>query len=220
MNKTLILSAVALSAALVSLTAVAYDGGMQEGWYMSGRFGANFPEDTKVTNNADATAYHTVEGKTGYDFSGAVGYGFQGFRLEGEAGYMYDNVHRTVNQAGTAQTAPGGNQKLWLGLISAYYDFDLGNQFFPYIGAGAGMAKYRNEVHHSTGNIANGMESVFAYQGTLGLGYQVNDVLAATVDYRYTATNNGDFEYTTVNSTAAAKYRSNSINFGLRYYFA
>src|SRR3546814_19180655 len=65
-------------------------------------------------------------------------------------------------------------------MVNALYDFDTGTPFTPYAGVGIGAARTKVKDIDS--------KTLFAYQGILGVSYDVTDELKAYLDYRYFAT--------------------------------
>jgi outer membrane autotransporter protein len=75
-------------------------------------------------------------------------------------------------------------------MANAWYDFDMGNDFTPYIGGGVGYAD--NELKH--GLLANGTGGDFAWQLGAGVNYKIGDKTSIGLGYRYLDA--GDIEVT------------------------
>lgn len=120
-------------------------------------------------------------------------------------------------------------------MLNFLYDLNyLGNDsgLTPYIGGGAGFANINPEFAGSnpfgapgpnpmTISNANG-RSLFAYQGILGVAYQLAERVALDVSYRYFATEKGNFP-ATLNGAPAninLSYHTHSLFAGLRWNFS
>ena len=147
------------------------------------------------------TAHTHYRFSDGFDGVASVGYGFgNGLRTELEGHYDYDVVNNRVRTANPSTTT--GHSEDYGALVNVLYDFNL-PQFginlpiTPYVGVGAGYlwthlspltSAYQN------GNVlrVGGTEGNFAYQGIVGVAYNIPFVpgLAATAEYRYLGTLN------------------------------
>ena len=120
---------------------------------------------------------------TGYAVGGKVGYDFVGPRVELEALYR--------NNQGRAQTPFGpvsGQINQISTMVNGLYDFLPGAKITPYVGAGIGLA------FADQGIIGCSMCSTqFAYQGIVGVGYNVNKNWRIDLDGRYYGTSNPGF---------------------------
>jgi len=90
-------------------------------------------------------------------------------------------------------------------LLNGYYDFPTDLGFTPYIGAGIGIAE------HDMDNLDD--DTVFAYQGTIGMTLPISDAMDFDAAYRYFATGDPEFE------GVDAEYDSHNITLGLRFKF-
>lgn len=77
--------------------------------------------------------------------------------------------------------SPSGELRTFTLMANAWYDFDMGNDFTPYIGGGVGYAD--NELKH--GLLANGSSGDFAWQLGAGVNYKISDGMSVGVGYRY-----------------------------------
>jgi len=132
-----------------------------------------------------------------------LGYQFQDFRIEGEAGY-----HSASGDNGY------GNTRYLTYMGNVYYDFNTvfsasgsGWHVVPYVGGGLGDA----EVHFGSGDIVTTYhhhENDFAYQGMAGLSF-VSASMPNTdwsLGYRYTGTDSDNIH-------------ANSLELGVRFHF-
>lgn len=114
--------------------------------------------------------------------------------------------------------------------FNAYWDFDTGTDFTPYIGAGLGMAFIKTEANsrgenplEGSWNMDFGSKTVtnFAWNLGLGLGYDISDSWTLDVGYRFvglgsakTNTYPGD----TIHMKTDDLYQ-HQFSFGVRYTF-
>jgi len=132
-----------------------------------------------------------------------LGYQFNDFRLEGEAGY---------HGAGGDGGDNGTHYFTYMGNL--YYDFNRASSasgsgwgIVPYIGAGIGDA----EVHFGNGTFSNTFhhhDNDFAYQGMVGLTFASNSMPRVdwSLGYKYLGTNQDNLH-------------ANNLELGLRYHF-
>jgi len=159
------------AAALVALPVVAQAQTLQyPGFYAGLEGGVNWMLNTTILNQS-------VSPQTGFAVGGVVGYDFVGPRVEAEV--VYRNNQNNVSFGGTAIN----NQINQLGVLAnVLYDFNAGGTIVPYIGAGAGIA-------FVDGNNSFG-STQFAYQGIIGVGYNITDTFRVNLDGRYYGTTN------------------------------
>ena len=139
----------------------------QEGFYIGAGGGAAW----FVGSNSNANTW------TGWSVGGKAGYDFVGPRLELEVGY--GQIPTSANIPGTAINGKVGQLNVMANLL---YDFMPTSVITPYIGAGAGVAFVDS-------NSALG-STQFAYQGILGVAYNVSEQLRFMIEGRYVGTTN------------------------------
>jgi OmpA-OmpF porin, OOP family len=175
------------------------------------------------------------DGVTGF---GTVGYGLgNGIRVELEGNYVWDELNK---RHGTF--APGNSQghtESYGPLVNVLYDIDLTRfginlPVTPYVGVGAGylwthLSPISTYYTNGDVNRTGGTNGSFAYQGIIGVAYNVVPVpgLALTADYRFLGqTNEGNFTSTSyapnglhiVNADANDAFH-HEFTVGLRYAF-
>jgi OOP family OmpA-OmpF porin len=156
-----------------------------QGWYLGAEAGANIVPTIRF--NALANTTWSEHHDTGYGILGQLGYGFGNIRLEGEFGYRQNNADKITTYLG--QQSAGGSINGESVMGNAYYDFDTGTKFTPYLGVGlGGFNVSADQIAVNGRNITNSSQFVFAYQGIAGLSYAVNDNLSLKGDYRYLRT--------------------------------
>jgi outer membrane protein OmpA-like peptidoglycan-associated protein len=140
------------------------------GFYIGAEGGVNWLLNSTILGQS-------VYPQTGFAAGGVVGYDFVGPRVE------LEGVYRN-NQTGTG--FPGraiSNQIGQLGILAnVMYDFAPGSIITPYVGAGAGVAFVDGDS--SLGS------TQFAYQGIIGLGWNVDTNFRINLDGRYYGTTN------------------------------
>jgi len=121
----------------------------------------------------------------GYSFGGMIGYDFVGPRVALEG--LYNNSKSTVS--GGALPAFGASKDEIAAMANIYYDFNAGGTIVPYIGAGAGVAFEKISALGLQDN-----STTFAYQGILGVGYNVDPTWRVNLEGRYFGTTNPTFQ--------------------------
>ncbi|MBI2742242.1 MAG: OmpA family protein [Rhodospirillales bacterium] len=158
------------AAALVALPVMTQAQSPSPGVYLGAEGGVNWLLNTTI-------AGFGVTPQTGWVAGGVIGYDFVGPRVELEGAYRQNQTN-----AGPFGTAVR-NQLGQLGIMAnLLYDFMPGSVITPYIGAGAGLGFV--DSNSSLGS------TVFAYQGTIGLGWNVDTNFRVNLDGRYYGTSN------------------------------
>jgi OOP family OmpA-OmpF porin len=158
------------AAALVALPVVAQAQVAQPGFYVGAEGGLNWLLNTTILGSS-------VYPQTGFAAGGVIGYDFVGPRVELEG--IYRNNQHNVSFPGRAIN----NQVGQLGIMAnVMYDFAAGSVITPYVGAGAGVA-------FVVGDSSLG-STQFAYQGIIGLGWNVDTNFRINLDGRYYGTTN------------------------------
>ena len=127
----------------------------------------------------------------------------------------------TVSIRSKAGTRLRGDLNVLSTMVNAYYDFNTGTPFTPYLGAGIGDASLmaKGIKNKSTGDkILDNNALVFAYQGIAGVSYALNDHIALNADYRYFGTTQGKIKEP-YGDKAKLDYQSQSILVGFTYKF-
>jgi opacity protein-like surface antigen len=159
MKKTLLLSM--LFAALAATPAYAAP-------YVSGSVGLGIAGDFKEP--ALGLSYGV---DSGFVVNGAVGYDFDGLRVEGAVGYQENDYTNDTLGASLLSVMANG-----------YYDFNTGGKIKPYVMAGLGIA-------HIIADDEPGIpdpwldDTYFAWQLGAGVGYEVAENVTIDVGYRY-----------------------------------
>ncbi len=180
------------------------------GPYLGIAGGANFLSDQKFKGLPNRATFST--GSMG-EINAGWGFG-NGLRVEADLDYRDSRV----DKAGSFGKA-GGDADALTGLVTGYYDFDLGLPVTPYLGAGIGAGRYGyNGVRFLGTNKVNDRDAMFSYQGAAGINYPLNDVLKLDLGYRYLGTTEGSFHDQT-GASHKASYSDHTVLVGLRFEF-
>ena len=165
-------------AVLVALPVAAQAQSPAPGVYIGAEGGLNWLLNFSAnTNLAPNFATVSVTPQTGWAVGGVIGYDFVGPRVELEGVYRQNQLN-----IGVPRTAIS-NQVGQLGIMAnLLYDFMPASVITPYIGAGAGVGFV--DSNQSLGS------TVFAYQGIIGLGWNVDTNFRVNLDGRYYGTSN------------------------------
>jgi len=185
---------------------------------------------------ANKLSYRYGDGYTG---EASFGFGFgNGLRAEIEGLYLSNNVNHAHYSAAPGVTS--GHDEKYGAMVNVLYDLDLA-QFglalpvTPYVGVGAGylwdhLSPFTNSYTDGIDR-TGGTNGSFAYQGIVGVAYNIPDVpgLAVTGEYRFIGTvssTQGAFQSTAYNATGVHKGNADfgdsynhSFMLGLRYAF-
>ena len=121
----------------------------------------------------------------GYSFGGMIGYDFVGPRIALEG--LYNNSKSTVSGGGLP--AFGATKDEIAVMANIYYDFNAGGTIVPYIGAGAGVAFEKVSALGLQDN-----STTFAYQGIVGVGYNIDPTWRVNLEGRYFGTTSPTFQ--------------------------
>jgi outer membrane protein OmpA-like peptidoglycan-associated protein len=164
------------------------------GFYIGGEGGLNW-----LLNNNSYTM------NMGYAVGGKIGYDFVGPRVELEGLYRNNTGNGVVRYPNGTFNFTSGQINQVSAMANLLYDFAPGATITPYIGAGAGVAF----VDPSLSPGCTMCSTQFAYQGIVGIGYNVAPGWRIDLDGRYYGTTN------------PGQYTNNNISvmLGLTYKF-
>lgn len=208
----------ALSATTVSATGV----------YVSGQLGFSLlPTLTDEYTWVGGSWTDNLSTDTGLALGGAIGYAFDSFRAEAEAGFQQNDLD-TSDWAANDVTwgSASGSDSFIDGDISStsffangYYDIKNSSAFTPFIGAGIGYANveindYQTDIDDTPFSID---DSAFAYQFMLGASYAFNKNFSLDLSYRYVGTSGLELE--DEGYIIDLEYSSHNFMLGGRYTF-
>ena len=187
------------AAAMVALPVMAQAQTAAPGFYIGAEGGLNWLLNTTIGGT-------TVTPQTGWAAGGMIGYDFVGPRVEVEGIYRQNQTY-----AGGFTGTAINNQISQLGIMAnLLYDFAPASTITPYVGAGAGIAFV--DSNSSLGS------TQFAYQGIIGLGWNVDTNFRVNLDGRYYGTSNPSVTVNGFNSTWSNN--NFSVMLGLVFKFA
>jgi OOP family OmpA-OmpF porin len=173
MKKTLI------AAALIAMPVMANAQSLQyPGLYVGIEGGGNWLFNTTASNPALGTV--SINPDFGWLAGAVIGYDFVGPRAELEGVYRENNGNVVVTGTGISAFA---SQKQIAIMANGYYDFNAGSTIVPYIGAGIGVSFVDA---NAGGGVTNSTQ--FAYQGMVGVGWNINNLLRLNLEGRYHGT--------------------------------
>ena len=204
------LIATALAAGLFIGLAGAASAAEQTGPYIGLGVGPNCLNDASTTG---PTGTKSAEFDTGIAGVATLGYKLdKNWRTEFELGYRRNEVSSVSGGGGGDGDV---HSESYMGNV--LYDIDTGSKWTPYVGIGAGAVHYRPAgLQLTPTTTTNDGDTVFGYQGILGVAYDVTPRSQFFLDYHYLRANNptvtdssgGDYDTT---------YRSNTVLLGFRY---
>jgi OOP family OmpA-OmpF porin len=186
----------ATAAAVIALPVMAQAQSLQyPGFYVGVEGGLNWMFNTNVSFNGFNVG--TNYPATGFAVGGMIGYDFVGPRVEIEGVYRRNlsTVSGNFNAFGAAKDDIGV-------LANIFYDFNAGGTIVPYIGAGAGIAFVRTSELNAAADTTQ-----FAYQGIVGVGYNIDPMFRINLEGRYYGTTSPHF-----GGPAAASYQNNNVS--------
>ena len=192
MRKLLMTIATAALLAGLATTAEA-----KEGWY--GRADVGYSVDGSVSANG-------VKADFNNDWMGDIGAGYaldNELRLEAELAYRHNRTD-PVDFDDSPPTRATVNATS--AMVNAYYDFNRGGRWQPYVGIGGGYA--RVDVKHLD------HDTSWAWQAMAGIGYELGEHTTVDVGYRY-------FDVPDLNLAGdnSAEYKHQAVTVGVRYAF-
>ena len=103
--------------------------------------------------------------------------------------------------------------------VNAYYDFNRGGAFQPYVGAGLGYSDVEVKYNPSGIGIIDGSEGKFAYQAKAGASYAFNDSWGVYAEYAYRATEDIELDNQLFPGTLEIENTQHILSLGVRYSF-
>jgi opacity protein-like surface antigen len=182
-----------------------------------------------------------TEFDTGYNISGQVGHRFaNGFRAEAEFNYSRSGIktHRGVTVGGTNIDAVDasvltrgaalgatvgqvvdsgiGKQQSYGAFANAYYDFNAGGTFQPYVGGGIGAQRVKFDYRPSNVDIGQGSDTNFAWQLMAGATYKVAPSVELFGQYNYRDSGTTKFGLDLLPADLKAQSRQSILSLGVR----
>jgi opacity protein-like surface antigen len=188
LKKSLLVAAAAL---VLPVAANAQTGTMYPGFYIGAEGGLNW-----LLNN------NSYQMDTGWAVGGKVGYDFVGPRVELEGLYHSNTGTGNVWFRNGVANVRGRVEQVSV-MANLLYDFNIGGPVVPFIGAGAGIAFVDSTIQG-----CSLCSTQFAYQGIIGVGWNVTDALRINLDGRYYGTTNpGSFTNNNIMTMLSLTYK-------------
>ena len=212
--------------ALLSLEAAAADRPCcpeEPGWYAGISGMAVFLNDTDIKNTTGLFPAHDIlDYKTGYGFSGNVGYRIlPSVRVELEVTKRQNDVDTFNGVPVVTGTNTFSAQSSIATMANVYYDYHNDSLISPYIGAGIGGVDVKSPLVYFVGPEAVTLKGwVLGYQFMAGINYEVpNTNFELNFGYRYLTTEDLKVKFDTVPGTASVPNTSSNLEMGGRFYF-
>ena len=184
------MAAVAAVLLPTSVSADSYEDTMK-GLYFDLRAGGSFLSD--ADNEGPATGGITIESEfnTGFVVEGAVGWEHEsGFRGELALGYLQSDIDSLTVPPNSLSA--DGDVSTFTFMVNGYYALNL-DKFRPYVGVGVGGAHVSADISALGFQAVDDSDTVFAYQGIVGLEYRLSDSVSLGARYAYFATQDPTF---------------------------
>ncbi|WP_193370284.1 outer membrane protein [Pelagibius marinus] len=177
--------------------------------------GGNFLQDSDVDGSG-------INGKgetdAGFVAGGVLGYRFGvtdnlSVDVEGEFSYRYNDVDQFSASGFSANS--GGYVQSFIWMANGWLNWQIGDSgFMPYAGGGFGGV-HIDIKDAAIAGVRFGNDSDFVIGGQLGggLGYQIDEHFAVSLDYRFLITDDANFQGLDV------EYQSHSVMAGIKYLF-
>ncbi|MCX7366656.1 MAG: OmpA family protein [Alphaproteobacteria bacterium] len=203
------------SATLIALPAIAGAQSLQgQGVYIGLEGGASWMLNSTISDSVlgnIATSYPNL----GFAAGAVVGYDFVGPRVELEAVFRSNTTTvRDANPGDGIDFSTQGTVNQWGVMANAYYDFNAGGTLVPYLGAGVGAAFLNGFAGGATSNA-----TAFAYQGIVGVGYNVNEAIRINLDARYYGTTSPSMVDASDGSSVSFTNNNIAVMLGLQFKF-
>ncbi len=187
--------------------------------YVSLGIGYSIPNDQTDNTNQQ------YEFENGIVTKGSVGCVFKtssliNFRSELEISYRRyeaDNTHEDG-----IRNELDGNITYLTGMINGLLDFKTGTKWSPFAGVGIGLSKVSwNSIKFKDGtsSTVDDSDKVFAYQGIVGLAYDVAESWKIDLEYRYFHANDVTLKADNGVKASLDSNTNHSVIIGARYLF-
>jgi opacity protein-like surface antigen len=218
----------AVAAAAIASPAAARDGSV----YVGADLGAMMPVDNNFDIETPTDSFSNamnLDYDVGYDIDINGGYDFGMFRAEAELGYKRASANEVtfstlVDPAIGPYDADGKGSVLSL-MVNGLLDFDGGDGWGGFVGAGVGVAKVKVDTTFT--GAATGLnefsiddsDSGFAWQAVAGVHFAVSQNIDLGVKYRFFHVPNVTLRDSTAGVSLEDHWRSHSILARLTYNF-
>jgi OOP family OmpA-OmpF porin len=169
----------------------------------------------------------TSEFNNGLFTKGSFGYILRGsspiaLRSELELSYRRYEADRFGETPYGPYHGTEGNLTYLTGMVNGLIDFKTGTKLTPYLGIGIGMSRVSyNSVKTKDGTTAtiDNSDNVFAYQGMIGLAYEMSESWKIDLEYRYFHTRDTTYRDASGTDISFDSNSNHSVIAGVRYLF-
>ncbi|MEX2524455.1 MAG: outer membrane beta-barrel protein [Gammaproteobacteria bacterium] len=185
--------------------------------YAGAHGGVAMMEDSEITDSTVPGVQVDLGFDEGLTASGVLGLRSDQYRSEVEFSYMkndLDNINVQGLNVDPATIGLSGDVTALMGFVNAYYDFDLGNNIRPFVGAGVGFARIKADgaLQGVPLDFSN-KDTNFAWNAGAGIGYMVSEQVTLELRYRYISSSDPEFDTTT------STFASHNFTAGVRFEF-
>jgi len=151
-------------------------------YYLSGSVGIASPgNDLKVSDRFFNQANFGLDSTAQWSIAG--GYQLKNYRTELELNYSSFGVNKVIVNSESFPLS--GNISTTSVLVNGYYDIPTGSKFRPYLGAGIGFGIISGKIKNQGIEDDLGTGSSLAYQGKVGLQYEIAKKGNAFAEFKY-----------------------------------
>ncbi len=168
-----------------------------------------------------SVVFKTADSDDTWDVSVAAGVKFYAFRTELEYNQTLTTAKDTREFNPMYDEFIRASQSYRSLMLNGYYDIPVSTRFYPYLGAGVGLAQVKSRLGllDSSNPDVEFKDNNFAFQLMAGVGYKLNENWAIDFGYRYI--NNGEGEWNIDGGRQIIKFNSveHQVTAGVRYTF-
>lgn len=205
-------------AALAALSALFCSPAFADGLYLEANIGQSFATEADVSG---APLDGQAEFKDAVVYGGAIGYQLHNARTELNVSYRKTDLDDLTVQGVRFDGA--GNVQILTALINAYYDFDLGGGFRPYVGAGIGTVWAEIDSDDDAPLIVNDNVAALVWSVMAGIGFAVSNHVDLVAGYRYLQTSELNYDASLRGvagiGSLESEFAAHEVVAGIRYRF-
>ena len=183
--------------------------------YLRGAVGMNYTQGMEYDINSGEILNTYQHGYLSY---AAFGADFDEYSLEVEGAFRGNSI-KDQTLAGTPLPSNTGKTTSLSLMVNGYYITPSDGDWHPYVGIGMGYAEVHAKDHKSAATtLLDDGNGAFAYQGMVGILYDMTDSLSLFGEYKYFATMGVPIT-TVTNTTHELDYENHGATVGLKYHF-
>lgn len=140
-------------------------------------------------DNERSFANSLGEWQDGFNIGVRAGIEWGFWRVEEELRFLRNNGKFCVAVPSAVCSSALGNRRAYAIMTNVLYDFQLSGPVTPHIGGGIGAASLNDSVRiPGLGTFVDNQEWGFAYQGIVGIRYNLSPAVAVDLDYKFLGT--------------------------------